>query len=190
MPRGLKRYYGTGGLHFITCSCYRRQAMLGSPARRDLFLTVLESMRQRYRFVVVGYVVMPEHFHLLISEPEIGNPSTVMQAIKLGYARRVIDGLGEKPHFSQRTREMGHPPAERTPVHTWQRRFYDFNLWSQGKELEKIHYMHQNPVDRGLVARPEDWRWSSFLWYACGEKGSVLVNDWSHWKETIESRAV
>ena len=79
-----KRYYGAGHLHFITCSCYRRQPLLGSARRRDLFLTALEQVRRRYRFVVVGYVVMPEHIHLLVSEPEEKNPSTVMQALKLG----------------------------------------------------------------------------------------------------------
>jgi putative transposase len=80
MRRNLKRYYGAGDLHFITCSCYRRQRLLGTPRRRDLFLTVLEQMRRRYQFVVVGYVVMPEHIHLLISEPQKKNPSTVLQA--------------------------------------------------------------------------------------------------------------
>ena len=70
MRRNLKRYYGAGHLHFITCSCYRRQPLLGIPRRRDLFLTVLEQVRKRYQFVVVGYVVMPEHIHLLISEPQ------------------------------------------------------------------------------------------------------------------------
>ena len=59
------------------------------PSRRDLFLTVLERVRRRYRIVVIGYVVMPEHFHLLISEPQVGNPSVVMQALKLGFARRM-----------------------------------------------------------------------------------------------------
>ena len=93
MPKNLKRYYGAGDLHFITCSCYRRRAELGSAGRRDLFLTVLEQMRQRYRFVVVGYVVMPEHFHLLISEPQEVTPSVVMQALKLGFARRVLAGV-------------------------------------------------------------------------------------------------
>jgi hypothetical protein len=61
MRRKLKRYYGAGDLHFITCSCYHRQPLLGTPHRRDLFLTVLEQMRIRYQFVVVGYVIMPEH---------------------------------------------------------------------------------------------------------------------------------
>ncbi|HZP64122.1 MAG TPA: transposase [Terriglobales bacterium] len=64
------RYYGTDHLHFINCSCYRRQPWLASRCRRDLLLKVLEGVRQRYKFVVVGYVVMPDHIHLLISEPE------------------------------------------------------------------------------------------------------------------------
>jgi len=67
MRRNLKRYYGAGDLHFITCSCYRRQPLLGTARRRDLLLTVLEHVRKRYQFVVAGYVVMPEHIHLLIS---------------------------------------------------------------------------------------------------------------------------
>jgi putative transposase len=54
MPWGLKRYYGTGSLHFITWSCYRRKPLLGNPACRDLLLTVLELMRVRYRFAVIG----------------------------------------------------------------------------------------------------------------------------------------
>ena len=82
MRRNLKRFYGSGDLHFITGGCYRRQPFLGTASRRDLFLAVLEQMRLRYAFVVVGYVVMPEHIHLLISEPQQRNPSTVMQALK------------------------------------------------------------------------------------------------------------
>jgi putative transposase len=79
-----ERFYGAGDLHFITCSCYRRQPLLGTPRRRDLFLTVLEQVRRRYQFVVVGYVVMPEHIHLLISEPQEKDPSTVMLGSRRG----------------------------------------------------------------------------------------------------------
>jgi REP element-mobilizing transposase RayT len=86
----LKRYHGAGDLHFITCSCYRRQPLLETGARRDLFLAVLEQVRRRYQFVVAGYVVMPEHIHLLIGEPQVKTPSTVMQALKIGFARRVL----------------------------------------------------------------------------------------------------
>jgi len=89
MPWELHRYYGAGDLHFVTCSCYRRQPLLGTTRRRDLFLTVPERMRRRNQFVVV-YVVMPEHFHLLVSEPQEKTPSVVMQALKLGFSRRAL----------------------------------------------------------------------------------------------------
>jgi putative transposase len=166
MPWGLKRYYGTGSLHFITWSCYRRRPLLGTAARRDLLLTALERMRERYRFAVIGYVVMPEHVHLLISEPLLGNPSKVIQAVKLSFSRQ----LATTGEFAGQF---------------WQRRFYDFNLWGQRKEGEKLKYMHRNPVVRGLVASPEDWRWSSYRSYAYGEVGLVRINDWTWWEEKV-----
>jgi len=63
------------------------------------------------------------------------------------------------------------------PHHIWQARFYDFNLWTERKRIEKLRYMHRNPVQRGLVESPEQWRWSSFRWYLCGEAGPVRIND-------------
>jgi putative transposase len=160
MPWGLKRYYGTGSLHFLTWSCYQRKPLLGEPARRDLFLTSLELMQVRYRFVVIGYVVMPEHVHLLISEPLIGDPSKIIQAIKLSVSRRLFITGGFSGRF-------------------WQSRFYDFNLWSSQKEVEKLKYMHRNPVVRGLMSRPEDWPWSSYRSYAYREAGLVRINKWT-----------
>ena len=90
MPSGLHRTYGAHHLHFITCSCYRRLPFLGSGHARDRFLAIMEQTRQRYRFVVAGYVVMPEHVHLLITEPEVGSPSTVMQVLKQRTARALL----------------------------------------------------------------------------------------------------
>jgi len=63
---------------------------LNSARRRDLFLALLEQARQRYRFVVLGYVVMPEHFHLLVSEPQEGDLSKVMLVVKQRFAQRVL----------------------------------------------------------------------------------------------------
>src|SRR5215470_11701226 len=116
MPTGLKRYYGDDYLHFITSSCYHRRPLLSTPERRDLFLRVLELMRNRYRFVVFGYVVMPEHFHLLINESERGNPSVVIQALKLGFVRSL-------PTSAKNGQKWGTHDGP----HFWQKRFYDFN---------------------------------------------------------------
>ena len=175
------RYYGAGDLHFITCSCYRRQPLLGTPRRRSLFLTVLERVRRRYQFVVVGYGVMPEHIHLLIGEPQEKNPSTVMQALRLGFARRVLAEAKRKRNPAQSTL------FERAPQHIWQKRFYDFNVWTERKRIEKLRYMHRNPVQRGLAASPELWHWSSFRAYALGEAGPVKVNDWEALKMKMRS---
>jgi putative transposase len=90
MPSGLHRSCGAHHLHFITCSCYRRLPFFNTARSRDRFLTVLEQTRQRYRFVVVGYVVMPEHIHLLLTEPEVANPSTVMQVLNQRTARALL----------------------------------------------------------------------------------------------------
>jgi putative transposase len=179
MPKGLRRYYGSGDLHFITCSCYQRRPWLDTDARRDLFLTILEEVRAEHRFVVLGYVVMLEHFHLLMSEPKVGTPSTAMQSVKQRFAQRVVPRRRHARSASARPLQTaqgaGHPPSIPMPV--WQPRFYDFNVWTEGKRIEKLSYMHQNPVTRGLVVEPEQWRWSSFRSYAFGEVGLVRIND-------------
>ena len=59
----------------------------------------------------------------------------------------------------------------------WQARFYDFNVWTTKKRVEKLRYMHRNPVKRRLVESPEQWRWSSYRFYLMEEVGSVRVNE-------------
>jgi putative transposase len=167
VPTGLKRYYGERHLHFITTSCYRRQRHFDSPRRRDCFLRVLEEVRAKFRFMVVGYVVMPEHVHLLISEPEIGDPSQVMQVLKQRVAKRL------RPRRRARTQIDLFPAS---PHHFWQKRFYDFNVFTARKRIEKLKYMHRNPVKRGLVPSPELWAWSSFRSYYYDERGLVTID--------------
>lgn len=182
MTKGLHRYYGTRELHFITCSCYRRQPHLGTARRCDLFLRLLEQTRRKYRFVVHGYVLMPEHFHLLITEPEVGDPSVLMKVIKQRFARRV-KRKGRGTSWAQRS--LWDTAADSV----WQKRFYDFNVWSERKRIEKLRYMHRNPVKRGLVEHPEQWKWSSFRAYFYGEPGLVRVNS-QEWPLEIKHRPV
>ncbi len=172
MPPRLHRYYGAGYLHFITFSCYHRRPLLGTPQRRQRFLNLLEEVRRSYKFVVVGYVAMPEHVHLLLSEPERANPSVVIQVLKQRFARQVLRARRERQDGSQRT--LWETDGEE---HVWQRRFYDFVVWNEHKRVEKLRYMHNNPVKRGLVLEPEQWPWSSFRFYSYGDPGPVLVNE-------------
>jgi putative transposase len=161
------RYYSGGDLHFVTAGCYHRQPFLGTASSRDLFLRVLEQMRRRYRFAVLGYVLMPEHFHVLLSQPQRMTLSTVVQALKLGFSRRWLSS----------GRALQPPALWPAPRRIWQARFYNFNVWTERKRIEKLRYMHRNPVKRGLADFPEQWHWSSFRFYLYGEPGLVKIND-------------
>jgi putative transposase len=167
VPPRLKRCYGASYLHFITTSCYRRRPLFRSSEARDLFLEILEEVRRSYRFVVAGYVVMPEHVHLLIGEPERADPSVVMQVLKQRFTRRLLRAGCSHPSKN----------AKGGAAAFWQRRFYDFPVWTKEKRIEKLKYMHRNPVKRGLAEAPDQWKWSSFRFYAFGESGPVLVNE-------------
>src|SRR5690242_19515130 len=89
MAHKLIRIYGRGHLHFITFSCYRRVPFLRSVRAKNAFVQILDEVRDRYGFSLVGYVVMPEHVHLLIGEPAKGTPSTVIQVLKQRVSRRL-----------------------------------------------------------------------------------------------------
>jgi len=150
------RYQQTGEFHFLTFSCYRRRAYLATAAAMELFEDALERVRRRYHFVVAGYVVMPEHVHLLVNEPRRALLSKAVQALKLSVSVR----------------------SRQRPF--WQAHYYDFNIPGHEKFVEKLRYMHRNPVKRGLVAKPEDWKWSSFRHYQTGIHGIVEVeSEWT-----------
>lgn len=127
MPKGLNRYYGQRHLHFITCSCYRRLPLLRSAKAKDIVVTTLGEIRERYGFALVGYVAMPEHIHLLIGEPARGTPSAVMQVLKQGVSRR----LRRKTRTS--TRQLTLRFAQEPLPRFWQLRFHDFKVWGHKK---------------------------------------------------------
>jgi putative transposase len=131
---------------------------LRSAGARELCEDALERMRVRYEFIVLGYVVMPEHVHLLVNEPKLVPLNRVVQALKLSVSKR------------------------QKQVPFWHPRYYDFNVWNPEKTTEKLDYMHRNPVRRGLLARPEDWAGSSFHHYKTGERGIVEIE--SFWTAT------
>ena len=163
MPSGLKRYYGRGDLHFITFSCYRRLPFLGSSGARNLFVRELARVRREYGFLLLGYVIMPEHVHLLIGEPRRGTPSTVLQMLKQRVSRKMRKKRRSPPRGQLR---LNFPEPQENPRSFWQARFYDFNVNTRRKIREKLEYMHRNPISRGLVEHPRDWPWSSWGYYA------------------------
>ena len=167
MTKGLVRYQECGCFHFLTFSCFHRQPLLDNATAYRVFERELEAVRVRYGFVVAGYGLMPEHVHLLIGEPRKSSLSVALQVLKQQRSRQ-LKGRGE--------------------VQFWQRRYYDFNVHNEEKRVEKLRYMHRNPVKRGLVERPEQWPWSSFRHYAIGELGAVEIeSEWTGRRREAEA---
>jgi putative transposase len=151
MPTGLERRQRAGDDHAINFICARRRPILGTEIARDSFLAILEETRVRYAFDVLGYVVMPNHVHLLLSEPPAHPLSTAIQVLKQRFSRM------------------------RTADYVWESRYYDFNVVTYAMFVEKLRYINRNPVRVKLVEYPEDWCWSSFRFYQSGEVGPVTI---------------
>jgi putative transposase len=158
MPWGLTRFHQSGQSHFVTFCCYHRRRLLTTDESRRIFESALERVRRGFRLHVYGYAVMPEHVHLLLSEPQHGTLADALKSLKQGVSRRLI---AEAEHF-------------------WQKRYYDFNIRNHAQFVEKLRYIHRNPVKRGLCERAEHWEWSSFLQYATGCEGRVEIEcEWA-----------
>ena len=158
MPWGLKRFQQSGHTHFITFTCYHRRPLLANTAARQTFERALERVRRAFGMRVYGYVVMPDHVHLLITEPAHDLLADALKSLKQGVSRRLIE---EAEHF-------------------WQKRYYDRNLRNYKEFVEALRYIHRNPVKAGLCAKPEDWEWSSFRQWATGFEGRVEIEcEWT-----------
>jgi putative transposase len=164
MPRQLRRFQDNGDYHFVTFSCYDRRPYLAEHGAYDVFEEILERFRARNGLHLYAYVLMPEHVHLLLSEPLCAKLSSVLGVIKQQSSKRLIQG---RPAF-------------------WLERYHDVNLATAEKTRDAVRYIHRNPVARGLVERPEDWPWSSYRHYLTGTPGRVEVESW--WTEMARKR--
>jgi len=115
-----------------------------------MFEFVLEQTRARHQARVYAYVLMPEHIHLLINEPPLILVAQFLKALKQITSRKL---RGDRRQF-------------------WQDRYFDANTYGETARSEVIRYIHRNPVKRGLVASPEQYRWSSFNHYITGIRES------------------
>ena len=160
--RTLKRREIPGHVRYLTCSCYQRLPLFENDWTKNAFAEHLSLVRDRLDVALYGWVIMPEHIHLLLTPalPRV-TVTDVLRALKRPFARKVLG----------RWRRLDAPmlrqvcDARRKP-HFWQRGGgYDRNIVTDHELYEKLAYLHANPVRRRLVARPTAWTWSSALWY-------------------------
>lgn len=175
------RHFEPGQLQFITTSAYRRAPLFESEVFRWFFVQILRQLRAETGFLLVGWVLMPEHFHVLIKPEPAEATSRFMQELKKRTAQCIIASLSASPRqpwCRTMLSRLRLPRSVHADSHyrVWQRRFVPFNVYSEKKRIEKLDYMHNNPVKPRLVSSPDQWPWSSFRFYYLNDS-SVLSMD-------------
>ena len=174
----LRHYDNTGMVRFVTFVCRRRVAWLADPTLIRLLIQQIAVWRVAHDIKLLGYVIMPDHVHLVLLPPEMHRLGKTIGQLK-GLTARVVlrrwrqvgaSVPGDLCLDGSKVEKMGRRYA------LWERRCYDHNCRTESAVWEKVRYCHNNPVRRGLVADPGAWEWSSYRWYE-GEREVPLPMD-------------
>ena len=188
MPK-LRHYAHLNTARFVTFSCYRRLPLLASDTVIQIVVDELAAVRTRHQFRLLGYVIMPEHVHLVIHPKPVSKLGLVIAEFKSRSAARIIASAkthlkGGAPGNSKSgtsglvlSEECRIVRAGKARYAFWQPRCYDHNCRTPASVVEKINYCHNNPVKRGLVTQPDDWRWSSYGWYYGRRDAPITIDE-------------
>ena len=171
--------------HYTTSVCLRRVPVFRSDHACELFIEALAETRRRYPLKLIGYMLMPDHNHLIVN-PLGRDIRRVMNSLKSGSARMIIDWLRDSGYESSLKKlELTTSQKRRHRHSLWQKDFSSIDLWSPKFILQKLNYIHLNPVRAGLCKHPAEWQWSSYRAYLPHEPGSVpLEMDWrGYWSD-------
>jgi putative transposase len=159
--RQFRRFNESGHARYLTFSCYKRLPLLNNDAIRALFLERLDIVRREHRVRLLAWVIMPEHVHLLVFPDGDADMGRFSHAIKRPVAEKIV----------KRWKALNAPILGRIRhgegYRFWQTGGgYDRSVFTVDELLEKVEYIRNNPVRRGLAATPTDYAWSSARWYA------------------------
>jgi putative transposase len=171
-----KRYDEAGHAHYLTFSCFRNQAFLNGQRTRRWLIDAIVAARKKHPFDLWAWVIMPEHVHLLVFPHDRTRVSEILSAVKIPVAKRAGGWVRrEAPEFLPRMLDV--QPTGKRVVRFWQRGGgYDRNVWTAKEIREKIVYIHDNPVRRGVAAARDDWLWSSFRAWEHGVDEPIAID--------------
>jgi REP-associated tyrosine transposase len=171
-----KRYDVAGDAHFLTFSCYQRLPLLTKDRSCNWMIEAFQLGRQKDQFDLWAYVVMPEHVHIVLGPHTGTKTSRILSTLKQSVSKRAMFWLSRNASDFLPNLEATNPDG--SPTHRfWQRGGgYDRNLRSVRDIHEKIEYVHNNPVRRGLATSPEAWRWSSCRAWMTGADEPIPID--------------
>jgi REP element-mobilizing transposase RayT len=174
-----------GALHYVTGNLLNRVPVFKEDGCCQAFLNVCSTLRKEWPAKLIAYVLMPDHFHLIVN-PRDGNIRGFSGALKSLSARKIIDASGSD-RFIRET-----PDVDGSIHQVWQDSFKAQPLWSGWMIWQKINYIHANPVKARLVPSAKSYRWTSFrAFYSNSGEPLPVDQDW-WWPDDSEklSRAV
>lgn len=185
MAHNLKRHDETGHIHFWTLSTYRRLGFFHHDRVKQIVIDSLLALRASHGVCLIGYVIMPNHVHVLLLPQRHGqlNPipiSSLLADFKkyVGFhAKACLREIWRRHRrlWSDSLNDWAYGRFEKQQI--WAFRGYDRNIYSEQELCEKLEYCHKNPVTCELVNTPDEWRWSSYRFYEYGESAPIVM-DW------------
>ncbi|MFT3686149.1 MAG: hypothetical protein QM783_14715 [Phycisphaerales bacterium] len=178
------------GYRFVTASCFHRMNLFASPRIRDVFAHSLAAARQKHGFELFAWVLMPNHFHLLVRPCRASRSDALLllapmlRTLKQGVSQAVIPGMKRRDAAA-----LVHMTGADGIARFWQPGGgFDRNVRSLTEFTREVWYIHNNPVRRGLVEQADDWKWSSVRWWMGVRDGEIECDpppgkiDWNNWK--------
>lgn len=185
MPGNLRRHDEPGHIHFWTISCFRRLGFFHIDSMKQIVVDALRLLQDKFNICLIGYVVMPDHVHVLLLPHPHGSMDPLPISKLLNAFKQHVGFHGKeclRDYWRAHGRLWSEPlnrwaGCEFGDQHIWTTRGHDFNIDREETLAEKLNYCHKNPVARELVNHPEQWRWSSYRFYELNDR-SILEMSW------------
>lgn len=162
-------------VHYVTLVTHNRVPVFRSDKACEIFIDVLRETREKYPYKLIGYVLMPDHVHAIINN-RCGTISDWLRRVRGNSARRILNWLREGQHLASLAKLALSHPQKRNNTHAlWQKDPSVIDLWSHKFILQKLSYLHLNPVRAGLCKHPAEWKWSSYKAYLPHSPGEVPI---------------
>jgi len=178
----LKRWEEPGDWRYLTCSTYRRFQYFDEPGFKDIFAEKLEAARCKCGFELRAWVLMPEHFHIML-KPNIGGPKVpeILKSLKVSVSQSLL------PLWKKRRPDLiEHARLDDGSLRVWQAGGgFDRNVRDNEEMEYEIIYIHNNPVRKGFVKEPTEWAWSSARHYAgdATSPAQIVYRKWTPYRD-------
>jgi len=145
-------------IHYVTAVAYNRAPVFRSERACEILISALETTRAKEPFKLIGYVIMPDHFHML-ANPRGLDISVVVGRFKGGADSAILNWLRSEGHVSSLRKLAFARPLQSGQTHAvWMKEFSAIDVWSDKFVRQKLSYIHLNPVRAGLCDHPAKWR--------------------------------